>query len=77
MFGAGWFASLDFWGLVGSAGFKDLAKLWLTFPTSRRTKWVKTEHQCCGVRKVDFSHLVLCVALWVQIKGKEKGEKSK
>lgn len=77
MFGAGWLVSLDFWGcLVGSAGFKgDLGKLCLIFPTSRRTKWVKTEHQHCGVRKVDFSHLVLCVALQVQIKGKEKGKK--
>lgn len=50
--------------LVGSAGFKgNLAKLWLTFPTSRGTKWVKTGHQCCGVGKVDFSRVVLWVAL--------------
>lgn len=56
---------------------KNLAKFWLTFPTSRRTKWVKTEHQCCGVGKVAFSRVVLWVALWVRIKGKRRKKKSR
>lgn len=55
----------------------SLAKLWLTFPSSKGTQWAKTEHQCCGVGKVNFSRVVLWVALWVRIKGKEKENKKK
>lgn len=50
--------------VVGSSGFKrNLAKLQLMFLTSRGTKWVKAEHQYCGMWKVEFSSVRLQIEL--------------
>lgn len=69
--GPRWFVRLDLVPLllygghvVGSSGFeRNLAKLRLMFLTSRGMKWVKTEHQYCGVGKVEFS----CVRLQIEL----------